>query len=220
MFLCNTGKPHCRKASWARTAYNSTGITMQRKAASSVVSIAFPHKPFPVVKLVLKRLEGTAWLWGSMISMQCSSETWLIHDPWQSHFVIFGISPESFMAFSKDVWSILHDPHTSCLSRLRDTFHPLSQAEISHIPCHVSFSWALHYVQTHRVLPQLGSENLEEILGISYFKGSCRPWDSQRRQEWVSLSQRNQGRSHQSLLCMAEILIWVRFCIQGSISLV
>lgn len=141
MVLCNTGKPHCRKASWARPTYNSIGIMMQRQEACSAVSIASPHKPLLVVKRVLKRLASTAWLslikwpWGSTVSRQCSLETRLTHDPWQSHFVIFGISQESFMAFSKEVWSISPGPYALCLSRFSDISLPLLQPKISHLPC-------------------------------------------------------------------------------------
>lgn len=99
---------------------------MQRQEAHSATSIASPHKPLLVVKHVLERLEDTAWLslWDSTTSRQCSSEKQLmIHG-----FVIFGISLKSFVAFSKEVWSILPGPYTPCLSQLSDTSLPPSFA--------------------------------------------------------------------------------------------
>lgn len=123
MGLCNTWKPHCSKVSRARPTYNSIGITMQRQEAHSAISTASPHKPLLVVKHVLERLEDTAWLsvikwlWDSTTSRQCSSEKRLM----THSFVIFGISLKSFVAFSKEVWSILPGPYTPCLSQLSDT---------------------------------------------------------------------------------------------------
>lgn len=101
---------------------------MQRQEAHSAISIASPHRPLLVVKHVLERLEDTAWLlvikwlWDGMTSRKCSSETRLM-----THgFVIFGVSLKSFVAFSKEVWSILPGPYTPCLSQLSDTSLPPS----------------------------------------------------------------------------------------------
>lgn len=59
MVLCNTGKPPCRKASWARPMHNSTGTTLRGQEACSSVPTASPHQPLLVVKSVLKMLEDT-----------------------------------------------------------------------------------------------------------------------------------------------------------------
>ena len=151
MFLCNTGKPHRSKASWARPMYNSIGITMQRQEVCSAISIASPHKSLLVVKRVLKRLEDTAWLslikWlcGSTTSRQHSSETRLIHD--------HGRVALSVLVFHKR--ALWHSPRRSgafCRRGVKAPKHPafhnsvtppslpLLQPEISHIPCYVSFS--------------------------------------------------------------------------------
>lgn len=118
---------------------------MQRQEACSAVSIASPHKPLLVAKRVLRKLEDTEWLslgkqlWGSTTNRQCSSETRLIHDPQQSCFFSFGISQESFMTFSKEVWSILPSPCAPCLSQLSNTSLPLLLQESVAFPAMSAF---------------------------------------------------------------------------------
>lgn len=59
MVLCNSGKPPCRKASWARPMHNSTGTTLHGQEACGSDPTASPHKSLLVVKSVLKMLEDT-----------------------------------------------------------------------------------------------------------------------------------------------------------------
>lgn len=182
---------------------------MQRQEVCSAVSIASPHKPLLVVKCIFKRLEDTAWLslikwlWGCMTSRQCSSETQLIKT--HGRVALLGlVFHKRALWHSKEVWSILPGPHASCLSQLSNTSLPLLQTEISHIPCCVSFSWTLHYVERHTEF-YYTSEPLTDS-GNPSFRGSSQAWDAQRLQEWVSLSW-SQDRSHLSLLCTDQILI-------------
>lgn len=131
MGLCNTGKSHCRKG-----LVGKTYIQQHRNNDAEARNVqscfhSFPTQTFTCSKMYSQKAGRHSIAIIDKVAMGLHDKQATLfrntahQGPRQGCFVRFGISQESFVAFSKEVWSILPGPYAPCLSRLSNTSLPL-----------------------------------------------------------------------------------------------
>lgn len=186
MVLCNSGKPPCRKASWARPMHNSTGTTLHGQEACGSVPTASSPKPLLVVKSALKMLEDTP-----QVGVRRGSRLWCnICQECCSHVTRGSVALSFFLFHNRASWRPPRESGILCLAPEHPAFCdsvtpllfpirlPLGARNQSQLLLgQQGFPVVLHYLekQSHCSWDQSISTNLQE----SHFMGFSQPCNAQ-----------------------------------------